>query len=66
MKPEHNCPACPKCGARCGVPVEAADWNHRAGPLDRIACPTCGTGWRGTDAEVEQARTAQAAWEAIR
>lgn len=62
----HDCPTCPHCGTRCGFPISAADWNHRANAaLHRLACPACGGGWRGTDAEVAQAQRAQTAWEQL-
>lgn len=65
MKPEHNCPRCPHCGDRTGVPQRAWDWNHRAKPSEghNLACPACGGGWVGTPEEVEQAERAQRAWE---
>ena len=64
MRPELDCPRCPGCRGPFGVPIETADWNHRASPGDRIACPAGGTGWVGTEEEVAQAKRAQAAWEA--
>jgi hypothetical protein len=57
-----DCPKCPHCGVSCGVPMRAADWNHRAQPTDRIVCPACGMGWFGTDAEFQQSELAQQAW----
>lgn len=63
-KPWIDCPKCPHCGSRSGVPRSKADWNHRANDGDRIVCPACGKGWVGTLAEVTQATAAQIAWEA--
>lgn len=66
MKPEHNCPKCPHCGATCGVPIERADWNHRA-DADRghnLACPACGGGWEASAEDLALAWVAQLAWDA--
>ena len=46
--------------------TENVTFNHRANTGDRIVCCACGTGRVGTDAEVEQARKADAAWETER
>lgn len=43
----------------CGnpmLPIEHADWNHRANIGDRLVCLGCGGGRRGTDAEVAASR----------
>lgn len=67
MKPYHDCPPCPHGCGPVGVPIRAADWNHRA---DRdkghdLVCPACGSGWVGTPEEVVQADRAQLAREAV-
>lgn len=58
------CPPCPHCGGRVGLPLEFADWSHRADKHKghRLACPACGGGWVGTDDEVKAAWDAQFAW----
>lgn len=58
-----DCPRCPRGCGPFGVPYCCADWNHRAADGDRIVCPACGYGWRGTTEEVLQAIRAQEAWE---
>ncbi|TQF10489.1 hypothetical protein FJV41_39185 [Myxococcus llanfairpwllgwyngyllgogerychwyrndrobwllllantysiliogogogochensis] len=63
-KPWHDCPACPSCKARCGIPARLADWNHRAAPTDTLVCPSCGAGWVGTAGDVAQAERAYKAWAA--
>jgi hypothetical protein len=62
--PWTDCPRCPNCKHAEGIPRERADWNHRAGGADNLACPACGWGWVGTAEEVAQAKRAQDAWEA--
>jgi hypothetical protein len=64
MKPWHDCPKCPHGCGSIGVPIRAANWNHRANPGERIVCPNCGRGWVGTPEEVAQAERAQLAWYA--
>lgn len=66
MKPWHDCPKCPHCGDRTGVPRRGWDWNHRAKPGDNLACPACGGGWVGTPEEVAQAERALVAWEKLK
>ena len=64
MLPHHDTPMC-----LCGGPmvlVGNAHFNHRANKGDRIVCCACGKGRRGTDAEVEQATKADAAWTALK
>ncbi|MFY1829104.1 hypothetical protein ACN47A_24510 [Myxococcus fulvus] len=64
-RPWHDCPPCPSCEARCGVPVRlAAEWQHHAAPTDTLVCPACGAGWVGTPDEVAQAERALREWEA--
>lgn len=52
MRPWQDGPKCPHCGSRTSVPQRGWDWNHRAKPGDNLACPACGGGWVGTDAEI--------------
>ena len=76
MKSWHDTPRCEairrlRLGVQgvCEGPmvlVATAIFNHCANPGDRIVCCACGTGRPGTDAEVAQARKADAAWEAER
>lgn len=60
-----DCPKCPHCGATCGVPIRAADWNHRAEDTDRLVCPACGKGWHGDEADFAKAEAAQRAWDLL-
>ena len=64
----RDCPECPECKAKLGTPahqdcgVEKGRWN---GPENAtLWCPSCGCGWVGTYAEVEQAWAAWRAYEA--
>jgi hypothetical protein len=62
MRPWEDTPLCP-----CGGPLvttQVAHWNHRAGVAARLVCCACGEGRVGSDAEVERASKADAAWEA--
>ena len=64
--PWHDCPRCPdeRCGAPCGS-LEPYNPDKWYGPRDAtLFCPACGTGWHGTDAELEQALVAETAWNA--
>ncbi|QSQ17206.1 hypothetical protein [Myxococcus landrumensis] len=61
-RPWHDCPPCPSCKARCGIPVRLADWNHRAVEGDTLVCPSCGAGWVGTVEESTLAERAYSAW----
>lgn len=67
LPPWHESLLCDVRGCRGPmVTVAIAQWNHRAKTGDRIVCCACGNGRVGTDEEVEQARAADAAWEASR
>lgn len=62
LRPWHDCPACPDCGATCAIPLREA---HRAGERDQthtLACPACAADWIGTPEDVAQAERASAAW----
>lgn len=59
-----DCPPCPECKTPIGAPIHT---HHRGAEYPRevrLVCHACGHGWIGTDAEVEQAERAEAAWEA--
>ena len=60
MKPWHDAPRCPEsdCGARCGTRV-----GESIAPGD-LRCACCGNDWAATLSELDQARKADAAWEA--
>ena len=60
MKPYHDCPACPECGATVGVTLDVG--MHRPLPPGELRCCACGERWQGTAAELEQARLADAAY----
>lgn len=63
LKPWEDCPQCP-CGGPMVTRAKAdSGWNHRAHEGDRLVCCACGDGKIGTDAEVEQATRADAAWD---
>jgi hypothetical protein len=57
VDPACDCPPCPACRMPCG----SADCDVAEGWL---RCGACGESWRGTDEEMEQARCADAAYEA--
>jgi hypothetical protein len=66
LPPEIDCPSCPECKSTVGTPVhdrrgERLCDRHAGDDDARLYCPACGHGWRGTDAELEQA---QDAWDA--
>lgn len=56
---ETTAPACPKCGAECGTPVneecgvERGRWDGP--PNANLNCPACGAGWIGDDVAVADA-----------
>ena len=64
MKPYHDTPRCPLCEG----PLVTAEWSGNGVRTegDRLCCAACGESCVGTDAEVEQAKKADAAYEAAR
>lgn len=64
--PWHDAPACPKCGAAVGTPIDSADRGVPTGEGgDHLACVACGHDWNGTPAEAKQARKAFDSWDRI-
>ena len=57
IKPWHDCPTCAKCDRSVCVMAFAG------GP--HLFCPACGDHRDGTTEELEQARKADEAWEAV-
>lgn len=64
LKPWHDTPRC----ALCRGPLVTVEWSGRMDRVrnqdDRLICCACGESCRGSDAEVEQAKRADAAWDA--
>ena len=69
----YDCPACPDCGIDVGTPIlvkrEHGEWEPTTdrwyGDTDcNLWCPACGSGWRGTSAQYDQAVKAWLAYEA--
>ena len=65
VDPARDCPVCPECYLALGTPIVAAEVERWDGPDNAtLYCPSCGEGWVGTEAEVQQAEKAWAAYEA--
>ena len=62
-KPYLDCPPCEACGERTAVGIAEISWWRPTDPAHRLYCPRCGHTFVGTDAAVEQAARADAAWE---
>ena len=58
VAPHQDCPACPECTGPCGTFEDA--------PPGVLRCCACGHTWEPTAAEAEQARRADAAYDALR
>lgn len=64
LKPWHDCPACPSCGARVGCPTRHEEPGRWSGPEDaNLYCPACHVGWRGDGEAVAHAEFAREAWD---
>jgi len=61
MKPWHDCPTCPSCSGPCGstCPTDGAE----APRMGELRCLACGHEWAASEADLEQARRADAAWQ---
>ena len=55
--PHTDCPSCPDCTAPCGTTIDA--------PSGKLHCAACGHDWEPTEADLSQAKRADAAWEAM-
>lgn len=64
--PARDCPACPACKMELGTPIATDTGVTRwDGPPDAtLWCPSCGTGWVGTEEEVARAWASWRAYEA--
>ncbi len=60
VKPWNDCTTCPSCGQACGTrcPIDGAE----APAAGVLRCLACGHEWAATQAELEQAARADAAW----
>ena len=66
-KQSVDCPACPKCGLRCGTPVEQSPRQdiHMHDPTHNLFCPACGHSWAADVNALRQGWVAWAAWEEL-
>ena len=65
-KPWHDTPRCRPCGGPLVTPEWAGRRDRVSDPGHRLICCACGISCLGTDAEVEQAKKADAAYDAAR
>jgi hypothetical protein len=63
VDPAQDCPTCPDCSIPSGT--LCADDYAEAPPAGWLRCADCGHEWKASDAELEQARAADAAWLAV-
>lgn len=64
VDPARDCPPCPACGLELAMPVAESGQDRWDGPDDAtLFCPSCGTGWIGTSADLERARKSWVAYE---
>lgn len=68
VKPWNDCPPCPSCGQTCGTRCVSTNAFGESAPGDEapapgvLRCFSCGHEWTATQAELEQAARADAAW----
>jgi hypothetical protein len=67
-EPANDLPPCPECsleGPDTGLGSLCADDGREAPPAGSLRCVCCGHEWEASEAELEQARAADAAWLAV-
>ena len=65
--PQHDAPDCPNhCGdgtSGLATPIRAAEIGRGEGPGNAtLFCPSCGTGWAGSEEDMKRAEASWRAW----